>query len=174
MRRKPCSFYVAPPITMRVPEQLSQEVRLSLKQTSIAGVESTWTAGIYFNNQHRRFLDDEYIPGLQATYQKILGYGINSAESVVGPSYYPATTAFPGTSFANDLIYYGHTYPIQRQIAPFGELGVEITPALKAAVGVRYVSAKSSEVIDSGGFGGTVCRPNTGSALSTAPRLPSS
>lgn len=143
-------------------EQLSQEVRLSSKATSIAGVESTWTAGIYFNNQHRRFLDDEYIPGLQATYQKILGYGINSAESVVGPSYYPATTAFPGTSFANDLIYYGHTYPIQRQIAPFGELGVEITPALKAAVGVRYVSAKSSEVIDSGGFYGYGLPPEYG------------
>jgi outer membrane receptor protein involved in Fe transport len=50
------------------------------------------------------------------------------------------------------LIYFGHDYPIERQIAPFGELGVEITPDLKAAVGMRYVSATSSEVFDVGGF----------------------
>jgi iron complex outermembrane receptor protein len=133
-------------------EQFSQEIRLSSKDTSIAGIAVTWTAGLYFNNQHRRFLDDEYIPGLQTTFLNIFHYGINSAESVVGPTYYPATAAFPGVSFANDLIYFGHTYPVQRQIAPFGELGIAITPALKAAVGVRYVSAKSSEITDSGGF----------------------
>ena len=98
-------------------EQFSQEVRLSSKNTSIGGIATTWTAGVYFSNQHRRFLDDEYIPGMQATFQKIYGYGINSGESVVGPYYYPATAALPGVSFANDLIYYGHTYPVQRQIA---------------------------------------------------------
>jgi outer membrane receptor protein involved in Fe transport len=70
----------------------------------------------------------------------------------VGPTYYPATAAYPGISFANDLIYFGHSYPIQKQIAPFGELGFDITPALKGAIGLRYVSAKSSETVDSGGF----------------------
>jgi outer membrane receptor protein involved in Fe transport len=127
-------------------------LRLSSKSTTIAGIATTWTAGLYYADQHRRFLDDEYIPGLQATYQQIYGYGINSPQSVVGPTYYAATPAYPGVSFANDLIYFGHTYPIQRQIAPFGEMGFEITPALKGTVGLRYVSAKSSEVVDSGGF----------------------
>jgi iron complex outermembrane receptor protein len=70
----------------------------------------------------------------------------------VGPSYYAATAAYPAESFANDLIYYGHIYPKQQQIAPFGELGFEITPALKGAIGLRYVSAKSSELVVSGGF----------------------
>ena len=133
-------------------EQFSQEIRLSSKNTSIAGIATTWTTGLYFSNQHRRFLDDEYIPGLQAQFSKIFGYSIDSPQSVVGPAYYPATAAFPAESFANDLIYFGHTYPVQRQIAPFGELGIEITPQLKAAIGVRYVSAKSSQVTDSGGF----------------------
>src|SRR5580658_6877477 len=133
-------------------EQFSQELRLSSRETSIAGVATTWTAGLYFANQRRRFLDDEYIPGVQATFQKIFGYGIYSPQSVVGPSYYSATSAYPAESFANDLIYYGHIYPNQKQIAPFGELGFEITPDLKAAVGVRYVSAKSTEAVDSGGF----------------------
>jgi iron complex outermembrane recepter protein len=133
-------------------EQFSQELRLSSKATSIAGVATTWTAGLYYSNQRRQFLDDEYIPGLQATFQSIYGYGIYSPQSIVGPSYYTATSAYPAESFANDLIYYGHTYPKQQQIAPFGELGVEIIPSLKAAIGVRYVSAKSSQIVDSGGF----------------------
>ncbi len=133
-------------------EQFSQELRLSSKSTSIAGIATTWTAGLYYANQRRRFLDDEYIPGLQATFQQIFGYGIYSNASVVGPSYYAATPAFPAESFANDLIYYGHIYPKQQQIAPFGELGFEITPSLKGAIGLRYVSARSSELVDSGGF----------------------
>ncbi len=133
-------------------EQISQELRLSSKSTMIGGIATTWTAGIYYADQHRRFLDDELIPGLQAQFQNIYGYGINSSQSVVGPSYYAATPAYPGVSFANDLIYFGHTYPVQQQIAPFGEIGFEITPALKGTVGLRYVSAKSSEVVDSGGF----------------------
>jgi outer membrane receptor protein involved in Fe transport len=70
----------------------------------------------------------------------------------LGPSYYPATRAYPAESFADDLIYSGHIYPNQKQIAPFGELGFEITPALKGAVGLRYVSATSTESVDSGGF----------------------
>jgi iron complex outermembrane recepter protein len=133
-------------------EQFSQELRLSSKSTSIAGIATTWTAGLYFANQRRRFLDDEYIPGLQSTFQGIFNYGIYSPASVVGPTYYAATAAYPAESFANDLIYYGHIYPNQKQIAPFGEMGFEITPALKAAIGVRYVSAKSTELVDSGGF----------------------
>ncbi|MGO8854548.1 MAG: TonB-dependent receptor [Steroidobacteraceae bacterium] len=133
-------------------EQISQELRLTAKSASIAGIPTTWTAGLYYSDQHRRFLDDEYIPGVQSTFQQIYGYPINSSASVVGPSYYAATPAYPGVSFANDLIYFGHTYPIQRQIAPFGELGFDITPALKAAIGLRYVSAKSSEFVASGGF----------------------
>jgi outer membrane receptor protein involved in Fe transport len=133
-------------------EQFSQELRLSSKATSIAGVETTWTAGLYFANQRRRFLDDEYIRGLQTIFQNIFGYGIYSPQSVVGPSYYAATAAYPAEPFANGLIYYGHTYPNQKQIAPFADVGIEITPSLKGTIGVRYVSAKSTELVNSGGF----------------------
>ena len=133
-------------------EQFSEELRLSSKSTSVAGIETNWTAGLYFANQRRRFLDDEYIPGLHTSFQNIYGYGIYSPQSVVGPSYYAATTAYPAESFANDLIYYGHLYPNQKQIAPFVDVGFEITPSLKGTVGVRYVSAKSTELVNSGGF----------------------
>jgi outer membrane receptor protein involved in Fe transport len=134
--------------------QFSQELRLSSKSASIAGLPTTWTAGLYYSNQHRRFLDDELIPGLQGKYGSIYGYGIDSPQSVVGPTYYAPTANYPSISFANDSIFFGHHYPIERQIAPFGELGVEIVPDLKAAVGLRYVSARSSELVDTGGFYG--------------------
>jgi len=133
-------------------EQFSEELRLSSKTTSIAGVNTAWTAGVYFSNQRRKFLDDEYIPGLQATFQRIFGYSISSNASIIGPYYDPATPAFPSESFANDLIYFGHTYPNQKQIAPFGEATFDITSSLKGTIGVRYVTAKETETVYSGGF----------------------
>jgi iron complex outermembrane recepter protein len=133
-------------------EQFSEELRLSSKSTSIAGIATAWTVGLYFSNQRRKFLDDEYIPGLQATFQRIFGYSINSNASIIGPYYEPATPAFPAESFANDLIYFGHIYPNQKQIAPFAEATFDLTSALKATVGVRYVSAKETETVYSGGF----------------------
>jgi iron complex outermembrane recepter protein len=132
--------------------QISEEMRLASKSASIAGRATTWTAGLYYSDQHRRFLDDEYIPGLQSTFQSIFGYPVGSAASIIGPTYYPATSSFPAESFANDLIYYGHEFPRQQQIAPFGEATIDITSALKGTVGVRYVSAKSDETVYSGGF----------------------
>jgi iron complex outermembrane recepter protein len=140
------AFLPSPVYYRTITEQISQEVRLSSKSASLADMPMTWTAGLYFSNQHQTHLDDEYIPGLQTQFQANYGYPITSPLSPVGPVNYP------GVSFANDLIYFGHTYPTERQIAPFGEAGLEITPQLKATVGVRYVSAKSSFDVTSGGF----------------------
>jgi outer membrane receptor protein involved in Fe transport len=132
--------------------QYSEEMRLASKNASIAGLGLKWTVGVYYADQRRRFLDDEYIPGLQSTFQSIFGYGIGSPASILGPSYAPTTALFPAESFANDLIYSGHIWPRQKQIAPFGEATLDITSALKATVGVRYVSAKSEESVYSGGY----------------------
>jgi outer membrane receptor protein involved in Fe transport len=140
------AFLPSPVYYRTITQQLSQEIRLSSDSASVAGIPLTWTGGVYFSNQHQTHLDDEFIPGLQARFLQIYGYPITSNASVVGPVNYP------GVSFANDLIYLGHTYPTERQIAPFGELGVQITPQLKAAIGLRYVSAKSSFDVTSGGF----------------------
>jgi iron complex outermembrane recepter protein len=127
-------------------EQISQELRLSSKSASIAGMPMTWTAGVYFSNQHQTHLDDEFMPGLQTLFLQNYGYAIDSNASPVGPANYP------GVSYARDSIYFGHAYPQERQIAPFGELGFQVTPELKAALGLRYVSAKSSNEVVSGGF----------------------
>jgi hypothetical protein len=120
------AFLPSPVYYRTITEQLSQEVRLSSQNASIAGMPVTWTAGFYFSNQHQTHLDDEYIPGLGADFLKNYGYAIDSAASPVGP------TNYPGVSFANDSIYYGHVYPDERQLAPFGEVGFQITPDLKA------------------------------------------
>lgn len=127
-------------------EQLSQELRLSSKSATVAGLPLTWTAGVYFSKQHQTHLDDEFIPGLRSQFQQNYGYAIDSPQSPVGPSNYA------GVLYGNDSIYYGHSYATERQIAPFGELGIELLPQLKAAVGLRYVSAKSTNLVNSGGF----------------------
>jgi len=108
-------------------EQFSQELRLASQSSSLAGVPLSWTVGLYFANQFQAHTDDEFIPGLQATFQQIYGYNINdSAVGGLGPN------GLAGVSYANDLIYQGHEHVTEKQIAPFGELGVEITPQLKA------------------------------------------
>ena len=42
----------------------------------------TWTAGLYYADQNRRFLDDEYITGLQSSFQSIYGYPVGSTASI--------------------------------------------------------------------------------------------
>ena len=140
------AFLPSPVHYRTITEQISQEVRLSSQSASIASMPITWTAGFYFSNQHQTRLDDEYIPGLGAAFLKNYGYAIDSAASPVGPTYYP------GVSFANDSIYFGHVYPKERQLAPFGELGLRVTPDLKVTLGLRYVAAKSNYSVTSGGF----------------------
>jgi outer membrane receptor protein involved in Fe transport len=127
-------------------EQLSEEVRISSPAGVSAQVPALWTVGVYFANQHQSHTNYQYIPGLQADFQQIYGYGITSKNSPVGP------TRYPGVSYADDLIYFGNYYPGERQIAPFGDLQFALTPRLKAALGLRYVSARSSESVSSGGF----------------------
>jgi outer membrane receptor protein involved in Fe transport len=128
-------------------EQFSQELRLASQSTSVAGVSVGWTVGLYFAKQFQAHTDDEFIPGLQATFQQIYGYNINdSAVGGQGPN------GLAGVSYADDLIYQGHEHVTEKQIAPFGEIGVEITPQLKGAVGLRYVSAKSTYDFNSAGY----------------------
>jgi outer membrane receptor protein involved in Fe transport len=140
------AFLPSPVYYRTITEQISQELRLSSTSASIAGMPVTWTGGLYFSNQHQKHLDDEFIPGVQADFLNIVGYGIGSPESPVGSALYP------GVSYADDLIYFGHVWLTERQLAPFGEAGLQITPQLKATVGLRYVSAKSDYNVNSGGF----------------------
>jgi len=123
-------------------DQFSQELRLASKEAQIGGMPVTWAGGVYFSNNRQTHTDDEFIPGLQASYQAIYGQAITSNPGINAP----------GVSYANDLIYLAHNHQDERQIAPFGEVGIAITPQLKSSFGLRYVSAKSSYGFTSGGF----------------------
>ncbi len=125
-------------------DQFSQELRLASNQASILAIPVSWTGGVFFSNQRQAHTDDEYMPGLNVDFTQI--YGGNIFNSPVGGA------GLPGVSYANDLIYYAHNKSSERQVAPFGEFGVEITPQLKGTVGLRYVSAKTSYGFTSGGY----------------------
>ena len=140
------AFLPSPVYNRTRTEQFSQELRITSRSASIAGVPTTWTAGVYFADQHQSHTNYQYIPGLQSDFLQTYGYGISSNASPVGPAHYP------GVSYADDLIYMGNYYPAERQIAPFGELQFAVTSRLKAALGLRYVSAKSTDGVNSGGF----------------------
>jgi iron complex outermembrane receptor protein len=140
------AFLPSPVYDKTTTEQLSQELRLSSKGESIAGVTTTWTVGLFVTDQHESHTDYQYIPGLQAQFQQIFGYPIGSKQSPVGP------TKYPGVSYASDLIYVGNYYPALRQVAPFGEMQFKFLDRLTAALGARYVSATETDYVVSGGF----------------------
>ena len=127
-------------------DQYAEELRIASKSGAIANLPTTWTAGVYFSYQTQGHTDDEFIPGLQAGFQQIYGYGLGSNASALGP------TNYPGVSYANDQISVDALSLTERQIAPFGELGVSVTPQLKATLGLRYVSAKSTFHYTSSGY----------------------
>lgn len=142
------AFLPSPVYFRTITEQISQELRLTSTSASIAGIPITATGGLYFSIQHQKHLDDQFISGVQTEFQNIYGYAIDSPQSPVG------STNYPGVSYANDLIFLQHVWLTERQLAPFGELGLQVTPQLKATIGLRYVSAKDDYDVVSGGFYG--------------------
>jgi outer membrane receptor protein involved in Fe transport len=129
-------FLPSPVVYTTNTNQISQEFRLASKQPADIGIPMHWQAGIYFADQRQGHIDDEHIPGLQADFEQIYGYSIYNS--------YVGSAAIPGVTYANDLIYNAQSHYTERQVAPFGELTFELTPALKATAGMRYVSAKTS------------------------------
>jgi outer membrane receptor protein involved in Fe transport len=125
-------------------DQFSQEVRLASKDAKVAGFPINWQGGLYFSNLRQTHTDDEFIPGLGAEFSAIYP-GQTLATS-------PLLAGYPGVSYANDLIYLAHNHLQERQLAPFGELGVDFTSKLKGTVGLRYVTATTSYGFTSAGF----------------------
>ena len=128
-------------------DQFSEEMRLASNEAKVAGFPVNWVGGVYFSNLRQTHTDDEFMPGLQADFGQIFNApGFTIDQTAVGSAF------SPGVSYANDLIYLAHNHTQETQIAPFGELGVDLTPNLKGSVGLRYVSAKTSYGFTSGGF----------------------
>lgn len=137
-------FLSSPAFYDTTTDQFSQELRLASRDAKVADFPITWVGGLYFSNLRQAHTDDEFMPGLQADFQQ--NYGVDISTTPLGNAF------LPGVSYANDLIYLAHNKLRERQIAPFGELGVDITSKLKASLGLRYVTAKTSYGFTSGGF----------------------
>lgn len=134
-------FLPSPVLYDTITNQVSQELRLASKEPLNIGVPVHWQAGVYFANQHLFHEDYEVISGLQADFMQIYGYNINDS--------YVNT---PGQNFNNDLLYLALSHNSEKQIAPFGEAVFDLTSALHATVGLRYVYAKSEFSFNSIGY----------------------
>ncbi len=140
-------FLPGPVLLNTISQQFSQELRLTSKETPFYGMPMTWTGGLYVSNLHQEHTEYDPIPGLSAAFAQIYnapGFGID--QSALGQNY------FPGVSYANDMSYFARTHLNERQLAPFGEFTLGLTDKLKAAVGLRYVSANQSFDAVNGGF----------------------
>ena len=134
-------FLPSPVLYDTVTNQISQELRLASKEAVNVGVPMHWQAGLYFANEHQAHEDYEVINGLDSNFEQIYGYNINDS--------YVNT---PGQNFNNDLLYLALSHNSEKQIAPFGEAVFDLTSALKATAGLRYVYAQSAFSFNSTGY----------------------
>ncbi len=123
----------------------TEELRFTSKTSAESGIPIRWVAGLYYTDYADRHIDYEPIPGLDATFQKIYGYGINSPQS---PLYDPADPNL----YASDLIYLSTSRSDERQYAAYGQTDFDILPNLHGTVGLRYVFAREAYTRYGGGF----------------------
>jgi outer membrane receptor protein involved in Fe transport len=137
-------FLPSPVVYNTNTNQISQELRFASKEPANIGIPMNWLAGVYLADQRQAHIDDEHIPGLQADFEQIFGYSIYNS--------YIGSAAIPGVTYADDLLYLARSHYIEKQVAPFGELGFELIPDLKLTLGMRYVSAQASYQFVAAGY----------------------
>jgi iron complex outermembrane receptor protein len=121
--------------------QGSEEIRLTSKEATLFGNTFNWIAGFFFENQRQARNDFEPAPGFSAAFQKIYGFGIQDPRSIISNTAehsVPGNGNLPFISYANDLLYGDNQWLDQQQYAVFAQADYNITPALKATVGMRY------------------------------------
>jgi len=128
--------------------QIHQEIRLASKPPS-ADDKWAWIAGLYYSRTRTGLLDDEHIPGFNATFESI---------------YNDTPLDILGAAFPNDLVYDAFTEFVNTEKAVFGQVSYKLTPGIKVTAGARYEKATEDLNFNSSGFfaGGTP--PFSGSA----------
>jgi outer membrane receptor protein involved in Fe transport len=136
--------------------QIAQEIRLASKPYDPSRIPLTWIAGVYFSSQSVRWTDNEYTPGLDATFA---GAGLTQAEvnSLVGWSTTPpansATSTYSsGAPFPNQEVFFSNRNYDTRQIAGFGEATYYAAPTVRFTAGLRYLYATSTFSRDAGAY----------------------
>lgn len=119
--------------------QGTEEIRLASKPYDPQGSPFTWLTGLYYSEQRFTFTDNETVPGIDALFAAN-GYTFPAnIPNTAGPGEPTATD--PNFYFPNDGAFYARRAYDEKQRSVFGELGYNITPALKLIVGGRYLSA---------------------------------
>jgi iron complex outermembrane receptor protein len=122
------------PVTYRT---FSEEVRLASHTPASGEPNLKWVVGAYYNDQSAAFQNNDYIPGLSATFQNVYGYGINSPQSPLYNPQYPDL-------FANDAVYLEIGRYDTKQYALFGQVDYEFLARWHAGIGLRETHADTS------------------------------
>jgi iron complex outermembrane receptor protein len=113
----------------------TQEIRLS-SPTDQKRIK--WVVGAFFSNQEWTHLDYEPAPGFSAEFQDIYGYPIND-DPVLNPTI--GTPPYNPNFWANDVVWEVYDHNDVKQYAGFGQVDIDLTPALHFGIGDRYVRA---------------------------------
>jgi iron complex outermembrane receptor protein len=118
----------------------SQEIRLSSIDNGSSKL--SWVVGAYLSDYSEHRYDTGQVPGLNADFQSIYGFGINN--SVIG---------VPGLNlFGNDYVYLEKIDIHQQVYALFGDVDYKLIDNLKASIGLRLQHAHESELFVGGYF----------------------
>lgn len=115
----------------------SEELRFASPSIKRGARSYEWQVGAYANAMKVVSLDDEYVPGLNAETEALTGQAVESLLGYTAP---------------NDQLGYFHTDRLVKQIALFAEGSVMLFDGLKATVGVRQAWAKTTYLMNEGGW----------------------
>jgi len=150
------------PVTYRT---VSQEFRIASHEPGAGQPNVHWVVGLYYSDQKADYSNNDYIPGLQATFLQTYGYDINSASSPVGVPSIP-------NLYAKDAIYLETGTYDTKQYAIFGQAEYQWAPRWHASAGIRTTYAKASTSVQQGGFfaGGPFAVQKSDQYTSTTPK----
>ena len=137
---------LASPVQMKSNyRQLSQEFRISSPENVKDPLK--WVAGLYFEKQTIHNTDYQRIPGINAAFQQIYGFSMDSPQSAAAGLGIPGTILFPNDVDESD----NRTYR-EKQIAVFGQVDYDFQPDWHAGLGLRYIRASEDFISVEDGF----------------------
>ena len=118
--------------------EISQELRLNSKPFVAGGSPFTWAGGLYYEQSDDRISDNEYIPGFNNVFTSL--YGTAVLDNIFGGP------------LPDEEIYFSSTRFREKQYSVFGDFTYHASEALRASVGLRYLTARDTEDVHGGGF----------------------
>lgn len=144
--------------------QTSVELRLASKAFVPGGNPFTWIGGFFASKTKTEVFDNEPVFGITAAF-KAAGHDVENPDDLLD--------TFPG-AFKGDSSYYSARHYNDRQQSVFGELTYNMSPSLRAIVGLRVLRAQQ-DFAREGDFyyagGPTTTKLPTAKTNATTPRF---